>query len=268
MEMVAPMNEMKRNEFMIQVLTELAPEIRAARAVPRAIAPLLSDVLPDFQPLPAGAVFLGVASDGLPVLLSLKDSLPGPMLIAGDPGTGKTNLLQVIARGIDRTHNPRGVQYGVITAHPDEWEQLGESENRVGIFPAHEPAAQEFLETLDEWAHANHGDQQSVLLLIDDLTSILHQMDEEACQSLRWLLLRGPARRVWPIVTVNPQQVGPIHPWTSFFHTRLFGKVANPRHLDDLTGGSRPSLDRLAAGNEFMLREGSDWLKFWIPAAD
>ena len=261
------MDEMKRNEFVMQVLTGLTPDIRTARPAPRTLAPALGDVLPQFLPLPGEAIFLGVASDGLPVLLSLRDSLPGPVLIAGDAGSGKTNLLQVIARGVDRIHHHRSVQYGVITAHPEEWEELPASENRVAIFPVFEQSAHDFLETLDEWAHSNHGDRQAVLLLIDDLSAI-DRMDADARQSLRWLLLRGPARRVWPVVTINPQQIGPIHPWTSFFHTRMFGKVTNPRYLDDLTGGTRPRLEALEAGTEFLMREGNDWLKFWIPAAD
>ncbi len=62
----------------------------------------------------------------------------------------------------------------------------------------------EFLHSLTEWAHSNRGERQSVLLFIDDL-SVMMNIEERARQDLRWLLLRGPARRVWPIVTINPK---------------------------------------------------------------
>lgn len=258
------MADMNRNEFVMQALTELAPEVRAARGGLRAVRPALREAIADFLPLPPQTVFLGVATDGLPVLLSLRDAVAGPMLIAGDAGSGKTELLKVIARGVDQTQDARRVQYGVITEHPDEWEELGSSPSQVGIFPLFQTGAQEFLESLDEWAHTNRGDRQSVLLLIDDLSAVVN-LDDEARHSLRWLLLRGPARRVWPIVTVHPRHVPAIHPWISFFHTRLFGRIADPRDVGDLAGGSNPRLETLGAGSEFTMREGNDWVKFWIP---
>jgi energy-coupling factor transporter ATP-binding protein EcfA2 len=186
------------------------------------------------------------------------------MLIVGDAGSGKTDLLKLIAGAVEETQDAHKVQYGVITDHPEEWEDLGSPASQVGIFPTYGTGAEEFVESLDEWAHSNHGERQSVLLLIDDLSAILN-MGDEARHSLRWLLLRGPARRVWPIVTTNPRQVPAIHPWISFFHTRLFGRIANLRELGDLAGGSTPRLETLGGGSEFMMREGNDWLKFWIP---
>ncbi|MFN8426219.1 MAG: hypothetical protein U0X87_08165 [Anaerolineales bacterium] len=41
-----------------------------------------------------------------------------------------------------------------------------------------------------------------MLLLLDDLEAAINLVFE-ARQALRWLFLRGLARRVWPIVTLN-----------------------------------------------------------------
>lgn len=251
----------------MEVLSELAPEVRAARTTARPVQPALSEVLRGFLPLPPQALFLGVASDGLPVLLNLADAVPGPMLITGDAGSGKTALLRLIARGAEECYRADEVQYGVITKNPDDWPAARSSANRVDVFPASDASAQDFIQSLDEWAHSNHNAGQSLLLLIDDLSALMH-MDSESRQSLRWLLLRGTARRVWPIVTINPKSLPDVHPWTSFFRTRLFGKIMDAPDAGSLAGGSRPHLENLRAGSEFMLREGSDWLKFWIPTLD
>jgi hypothetical protein len=264
------MTEMNRHELMLQAFTELAPEIRAARglgAAPRLRRPALNGTLEEFLPLPGTSLFMGVANDGLPVLLNIADSVPGPVLIAGDEGSGKSALLRVIAVATDMTHRPENVQYGVVTRHPEDWGAADDSPNSVGVFPAESPGAEEFIHSLFEWAHSNHGDRQSVLLLIDDL-SALAALDAETRQQLRWLLLRGPARRAWPIVTINPRRVPDVHPWTAFFHTRLFGRIGDPGDISNLAGGAKPRLEGLVAGSEFMLREGSDWLKFWIPSMD
>ena len=80
------MDEFNRYTMMLEALAELKPEIEAARSPkvtqPKPGMPPLSEVLAEFGPMPEEAMFLGVASDGLPVLLNLHDPVPGPILIA------------------------------------------------------------------------------------------------------------------------------------------------------------------------------------------
>lgn len=261
------METTNRYDLMIEALTELAPEIAAARSTSHRMKPNISQVLVENGPLPKAALFLGVAEDNLPVLLNLLDPVPGPILIAGDAGSGKTKLLQAIARGIDLMHSARDVQYGIITPHPDEWQDLTPTENRVDVFPSYQNEANGFLSSLAAWAHSNHGEKQSVLLLIDDLTMI-DKLDHDARQNLRWLLLRGPARRVWPIVTINSASTGSVQPWLELFRTRCFGHIQDEKQVRSLANSTDSTLKSLRPGSEFAMREEMDWVKFWIPALD
>lgn len=257
-------NPLRNFSLMLEAMTELQPEIEAALSQPVAAAPSLADSLSELGPLPREALLLGLASDGLPVLLNLFDPHPGPLLVAADPGAGKTALLGLIAQAAVEMHSPAEVQFGVISNYPDEWEPLRETEHCVGVFPTFHNAAIDFLSSLSGWAHANKGGQQSILLLIDDLEST-EQIDFEARQTLRWLLLRGPARRVWPIVTLNAERASQAEAWLEAFRTRIFGQIKQESAAHALTGMSGSSLPQLQAGLQFALREGEDWLKFWIP---
>src|SRR5262245_32000124 len=105
----------------LQALTELKTDTEAKPAV--GMPPTLNDVLAEIGPLPAEALFLGVASDHLPVLLNLHDPHPGPMLVAGDAGAGKTAFLQTIAQSVIETQRAQDVQFGIVTNYPDEWER-------------------------------------------------------------------------------------------------------------------------------------------------
>jgi hypothetical protein len=254
-----------RYALIMEAYTELKPEIDAARqARPMPAQPTLDQVLAGFGPMPEEALLLGVAADELPVLLNLHDPVPGPLLIVGDPGTGKTALLQTIAHAIERMHQPEQVQFGALTSHPDEWSGLEESPNNVGIFSIHHRSSEDFILSLASWAHGNKTSKQSVLLLLDNLEAVTH-MEMDAVQNLRWLLLRGPSRRVWPIITLSTQNMITMEAWLGTFRTQILGNIRNPnlvRKLDALTA----NLHSLAAGSEFALREGESWLKFWIPA--
>ena len=266
------MDESNRYELMMEALAELKPEIEAnyrssslqkTQPVQPAL-PSLNEVLDEFGLMPPEALFLGVASDGLPVLLNLHDSVPGPILIAGDAGTGKTTLLQTVAIAAGMMHQPEQLQLGVVTSHPDEWNGLEEIPNNVGIFPTYHQSAEDFILSLASWAHGNKSSKQSILLLIDDLEAIA-KMDFDAQQNLRWLLLRGPARRVWPIVTINPNRMENTQPWLEAFHTRVFGPIQNI-HLARQVDAENANLDSLNIGTQFALREGDHWLHFWIPS--
>jgi len=248
----------------LEALAEVKMETPSHPSQPVPAAPTLNGVLAEIGPLPREALFLGVASDGLPVLLNLRDPVPGPILVIGDAGSGKTAFMQMIACSVVQTHNQNDVQFGVITNHPDEWESLEESPHRVGIFPSHHNSAQDFMLSLASWAHSNKNARQSVLLLIDDLESVA-SLDFDALQNLRWLLLRGPSRRVWPIITLNASRYGQVLSWIQNFRTRIFGRIENERVAAALGGDKASALDQLQAGIQFSLRENGNWLRFWLP---
>jgi hypothetical protein len=249
----------------LQALTELKAAASAPPSKPISAAPALSDVLAEIGSLPLEALFLGVATDGLSVLLNLYDSHPGPILIAGDAGSGKTAFLQTIAHSVARTHHANDIQFGVITNYPDEWESIEATSHRVGIFPVGHNSTQEFVSSLASWAHSNKNTHQCILLLVDDLESVA-SLDLETVQNFRWLLLRGPARRVWPIVTLNAPRYGQIISWLQNFRTRIFGRVANGGVAEALGGDKASGLDQLEARIQFSLRENENWLRFWLPS--
>ena len=256
-----------RYALMMEAYAELKPEIESARQVrPIPAQPTLDQVLAGFGPMPEEALFLGVASDELPVLLNLHDPIPGPLLIVGDPGSGKTALLQSIARAAERMHQPENLQFGSLTNHPDEWNGFKEVSNNVGIFSIHHRSSEDFILSLASWAHGNKSSKQSVLLLLDDLDAIT-SMEADAVNNLRWLLLRGPSRRVWPIITLSTQKIANMETWLGAFRTRILGSIQDPRLIRQLDAG-QADLATLTTGSEFALREGDRWLRFWIPALD
>jgi hypothetical protein len=249
----------------LEALAELKSEEKALHPKPVPAAPTLSSVLAEMGPLPKEALFMGVASDGLPVLLNLRDPFPGPILITGDAGSGKTAILQLIAQSAARTHRPDAVQFGVISSHLEEWQSVQSSAHALGLFSPGQDAAQELLLSLASWAHANKDSHKSVLLLIDDFEAVT-QMDTESIQYLRWLLLRGSSRRVWLFVTLEAGRYGKIIPWLPSFRTRLFGRITDDRVADAFGADKRSGVDRLEPRIQFALRENGNWLQFWLPS--
>ena len=272
------MKSLKRNyELALAALEELAQDLapdddlfsypteEAERTPPRLDPKPLDDVLEEFGTLPQGALFLGAAHDGLPILLNLNDPTPGPILIVGDEGCGKTNLLRMVAQSVEQIHAPQDVQFGVISNRPKEWQGFEDNQNCMGIFPSYENSADDFIRSLADWAHHNHSEKRSALLLIDDLSCVL-KMNDDVQQNLRWLLLRGPNRRVWPLVTLDAARRGAVLPWMEAFRTRLFGAVKNVRSAEAILPMRDAGLHLLEPGVDFILYENRQWVKFWIPS--
>lgn len=228
------------------------------------VAPTFSEVLANYDSLPREALFLGIADDALPVLLNLHDPVPGPLLVTADNGAGKTEFLQHVAAGIEKLHDPANVQFGVITTKPHEFSNLALSEHCAGIFPNDYQSASDFILSLAEWAYTNKSDQ-SVVLLIDEF-DITSGLTSEAYDSLRWLLMRGPAHKVWPIATLAPEKRDDVWPLLDLFRTRIFGTIADFTAETMLTDPGKPgNFNSLVKGSQFSMREGSEWMRFWIP---
>ena len=272
------MKSLKRNyELALAALEELAEDLapeedifsypmeEAERTPPPLGAAPLDEVLEEYGRLPRGALFLGAAYDGLPILLNLNDPTPGPILVVGDENSGKRKLLQMVAESVEQIHAPQEVQFGVITNRPKEWERFKDNQNCMGIFPSYENSADDFVRSLADWAHRNHSEERFALLMLDDLNTAL-KMNDDVQQSLRWLLLRGPNRRVWPIVTLDTDRRTPVLPWMDAFRTRLFGTVKNLRNANALLPMRGADLHLLEPGKDFVLYENRQWVKFWVPS--
>ncbi len=258
---------MPQNPFSntLEALNELVPEIQAAQRDPRSVLPGLSEVLAEFSPFPRTAIFLGLANDGLPVLLNLKDPLPGPILITGDRDSGKTLLLQTIARAVTQTHQPEEVEYLVLTDSPAEWDGPQAVHCR-GVFSTDNPDINRVLASLSARAHENKGGPPFSLLLIDNLEALVKSTNSNP--DLRWLLLRGPARHIWPIVTLETESLVKVPSWLEAFRTRLFGHMESDRDASLISRLPDISFQILAAGYQFAMREGNAWIQFWIPNSD
>lgn len=263
------MTDTDQLDLMLNALTEIIEEEQGKKTPPQtppaSVLPNLGRVLAGISPLPAEALFLGMANDGLPVLLNLFDPVPGPVLIVGDSSSGKTRFLQTVARAVESLHSPDFVQYGIVSNKPDEWKSFYKGNNNVGIYRSSEDNTVELIGSLVNWAHSNKGEGQSILLFIDELTDVT-SLDEQTRQNLRWLLLRGPSRRIWTFAAMNSKQAGSMSEWLEFFRTRLFGFVDDSEIGKLLTGNS--ALNHLSPREEFAMREGNQLLKFWLPTIE
>ncbi len=259
------MNEPRQFSSNLESLVEINSDPAAPAPTPVPDTPSLSKVLSEMGSLPREALFLGIATDGLPVLLNLHDPAPGPLLIVSDAGAGKTGFLKIVALAVQQTQRSEIVQFGVITKHPDEWDGMESSQHRVGVFPLVANQAQELIHSLAIWARTNRRSHQSVLLLIDDLESIT-SLEPAVLQDLRWLLLRGTTHAVWPVLTLNAARCSQVLDWIPMFRTRIFGRIEDESVAAALGGDKASALNQLAAGVQFSLRENGQWLRFWLPS--
>lgn len=226
--------------------------------------PRLSGLL-ETASLPSCGLLFGVASDGLPVALNLLDPAPGPLLIVGDPGSGKLDFLQVAAQSAAWSQSHHQVQYVIVSSRLETWRACASPPHCLAGISPFDRGIRDILFDLAEWAQGD-TDGQSRLLLIDDLSALMH-LDGESLENLQWLLAHGPACGLWPIATLETGMASKMPAWLNLFSTRVFGWVENINDAYALAPGS-PAPDLLAGAQFCMWQRRGAWLKFFLPTRD
>ncbi len=215
--------------------------------------------------LPSRSLLFGVASDGFPVALNLLDPTPGPILVAGDSGSGKTSFLRVAAQVVVWSQPSQRVQFSVITPTPEAWAGWDSVPHHLATLSPYAAGIRDLLFDMAAWAQLDQRGQ-SRLLLIDDLPALMH-LDAETQENLQWIFTNGPNVGLWPIVTVNTLQAFNLPVWSRVFKTRVFGWIGSPNDAYALAPAS--PAPELLAGAQFCMRSRQNaWLKFWLPTPD
>lgn len=250
----------------LEAYRDLQPELQSAGQTPAPLpqVPSLKDVVEGRDPWPRESILLGVAEDKLPILLDVYDPTPGPILVVGDGGTGKTAFLQSLACSTDVLHDPGDIQFAAITNFPEEWSRVEVLPGSLGVWPVYHQTARDFMVWLCSWADRPRHGRQAVLLFLDDL-ELTTNSNLEVQKCLRWFLTYGPEYRVWPLVTVNSARALQMKDWLAYFRTRIYGHVKNPALAAELTGDASLNLDGLFPGLQFVLQHPGGQMKFWKP---
>jgi hypothetical protein len=265
-----------RAEMALPLPLPVSPSIAAMNSAPaerrpssRAALPSLAGLIRKIGPQPPYSALVGLCEDGLPFLLDLSDPVPGAILIAGDPGSGKTRLLQSLLASVGVFSGPEELCYTLITSRSQENALLQDQPHCLGILAPGERPAVELVLAYAEVANQRRTGRENgpvTILAIDDLAALDRQMDDKSTRYLQWLLLTGPQVGVWTIATLDAGQARALdRRLLPAFATRLIGKIASPEAASLLAGYPDPLVAALEGGDQFCVLYGNEWIRFWIP---
>jgi hypothetical protein len=183
--------------------------------------------------------------------------------VLGDGGAGKTAFLKVVARSMMITGQPENMSYAVITPRPEEWGGWDGQPNCLGIWHSQASRVGDLFFDLAAWAE-NPQKTGNTVLLIDDLGSLAY-LNRHDLECLYWLFRYGPAGHVRALVTLNSEYSRDLPNWLNMFRTRVFGHISDPLLEEELTPIPESRLHKLLPGAQFCIKEGQEWLRFWLP---
>ncbi len=240
------------------------------QAVPvQQVGPSLQDILNQTGPLPPQTVVIGACDDGCHLLLDLADPHPGSLLLIGDRGAGKTQLLRTMMSSLGLLNTPRQARAALISTDTTSLAEAVALPNCIKAVPGYSDEAIRLVEGLVELAEQRRQGRQAgpaVLLLIDDLLALLNTLDDSFTGLLGWLAHRGPESRIWLAAALGSEAINRVDPaLLRCFGAWLVGQVSLPAAAAFLACERSFPAEALIPGAQFRAWINDEWVKFWAP---
>jgi hypothetical protein len=234
-------------------------------------ASTIYSLLDSIQPVPPYSTVFGTCEDGVPFLMDLRDPTPGAILILGDPGSGKSRLLRTILGSTSLINSPEKVNYCLITSNDRTFYAVSGKPHCLAAASPYDRSASELIMEMSAITEQRRNGRHrgpAVILAIDDLAKFGgERLDYDVFVHFKWLIEEGPKSHVWPIVTLNVQQLKKIDKrLLSAFGSLFFSSMQSPRLLEEFTGRYSPPTHSLFTGYQFEFMYAGDWIKFTLPA--
>jgi hypothetical protein len=253
----------------VELDPEADPEALSSQPENTLQPPSLTELLAQTGPLPPQSVLLGICEDGLPFLFDLTNPAPGSLLIVGDLGSGKTRLVKSVLASARCLSKPNQLSYSIITPDASQYqEEMQAPEYCRHFLSPEEISTARLIESLAQQAERRRRANTPgtlMLLVIDDLAACVQALDDEQFRRLYWLIKHGPRSRIWVLATFDPASLEWIDERIlDAFRTRLMGSITDPELAAYLAVDERFSSGGFAAGSQFCVPFGDDWIRFWI----
>jgi len=239
----------------------------AATRRPVALSPAFEAVLKQLVGVPRETALLGVCEDGLPVLLDLNDPAPGSLLVCADDFDLRMGVLRTLLQSAMALNSPRHVQFLVLSARPQEWQDwLPENESRhcLGVEEIREEGAARWLLKLSTWADQRRTlgkDGPSVLVMIDDLSAAT-RLEYEARVNFDWLVREGPAVKIWPVASAAAESLPGLGRWARLFQSAILGAALDAEVYRESFQLGEEELALFTDAERMAVRIQNQWLKF------
>jgi hypothetical protein len=202
----------------------------------RATTPSLYTILDDYGAFPPYSLVIGLSKDGLPFMLDLDNAKSGSILVVGEAGSGKTQLLKVISTSACLLNNPQDVSLHVISKKANEYASLFNFPHCQAFLDPYDRAAGEMVIELASIAEQRRTGRElgsMMMLIIDDFSSISRMLsDYSVYLNLKTLVSRGPKSGIWPIISINPNDVHEdIGHLLRTFGTYIFERPTSEAHF-------------------------------------
>lgn len=203
-----------------------------------------------------GTALLGVATDGVPLMVRLASPDVTHVLISGARASGKTEMVRTLLASIALYQKPRDIQFLALDLKGAHYEFLANTPHLLGdIATTPERALQHvrWLESELDRREEERVTRPRLVVMVDEIGELLSHAGREFQVHLARLAQRGRNAGISLVVCTSKANGSDMTPnLRAGFPVRLIGK----------NNGAADGSDKLAGRGDFILSAGGERVRF------